>query len=301
MISAYMAKEGQVVGTDFSQKDSAYFWIDLYQPTMDEIKSVEDRYGIKIPLLYTQNGNVINRFSHDDQACFMMLCMNKDENIILVLKENILITINNSNKIYWGQIKNQIMTMLDAFVLVVEAFIQNITAELETLEQNTCVLSETIKQYMRNEVVRNTKQTTEQKIMIMNLNDARDIITQHHNILINLRLLLNFSKKCTMQIPEHIGQNVDALITHTDFLSNKTSALHSTVFSYLGITQYNLQASYNIFSAIFFLPVLIMSFFSMNFIDIPFLKVENSIFFFIFIAVLGTYLLYHYLGQLQFA
>lgn len=296
-----MAKDGQSIQTDFDQKNTSYFWLDIQEPTQDEIKSVEDYSGIKLPSTYKQNGNSINRFFHDSQTYFMTLLTHENKNIVLILKENILITINNLDRTYWGPIQNQIRAAQDAFVFVIEAFIQNITEALEMLEQNTLAVSEKIRHHMKNEIVKRTKHTTKQKIMIMQLNDARDIITNNHSRLVNLRLMLNFLKKCNLQIPEHIEQNINALISHTDFLSNKTSYLHSTVFSYIGITQYNIQSSFNVFSSAFFLPTLIMGFFGMNFPDIPFLSVKNSLYFFIFIAAIGSYLLYQYIKQIQFA
>jgi magnesium transporter len=296
-----MTKDGQAIKADFSQKSATYFWIDLFQPTPDEIKSVEDYYGIKLPLTHMQIGSVINRFFHDGHTCFMTLRTNEDKNIVLILKENTLITVNHFNKGFLDPIKNHITTVSEAFSFAVEAFLQNIAETLETAEQKAAVLAGSIQKYAKNEVMRRTQQTIEQKITAVELHDVRELITNNHNSLINLQLLLNFSKKCIVQIPGQIEQSIDVLLTHTEFLNNKVSYLHDTVFGYLGITQYNIQSSFNLFSAIFFLPALLMGFFGMNFPNIPFLQVKNSIFFFIFIAALGSYIIYHYLRQLQFA
>ena len=301
-MNAYMAKGVQSVTPDSFQrnkKDLAFFWIDLYQPTKDEIESVENYYGVKFPTTHMQIGNVINRFFQDGHTCFMTLLTNENKNVVLILKEDTLITINNFKKTFLDPFKNNIATVSDAFVSVVEIFIQNIAEALETSEQMILRLSKTIKQYAKNEVIKRTRQTIEQKITASELNDIRELIVNNHNSLINLRLLINFSKKCIVQIPEQIGQSIDVLIDHTEFLNNKIAYLHNTVFDYLAVTQYNLQSSFNIFSATFFLPALIMSFFSMNFSNIPFLQVKNSIFFFIFIVAIGTYIICVNLKQLQ--
>lgn len=301
MINAYMTKNGQPIQTDFDQENSNYFWLDLQMPTPDEIQSVEKYCGIKIPANYMQNGSIVNRFFHEDQACFMTLLTNQGENIVLILKESMLITINNFNETYWKPAKNGMTTVSEAFTFVVETFIQTIAEALEALEHDTLALSEMIRQHIKNEIVRRTKQTTMQKIMVMQLNDTHDIITSNHSSLVNLQLLLNFSKKCPLQIPGQIEKNVDTLLAHTDFLSNKNSYLHNTVFNYIGITQYNLQSLFNIFSSVFFLPTLVMGFFGMNFVDMPFVNIPNSLYFFIFITIIGSYLIYQYIKQLQFA
>lgn len=301
MIDAYVTKDGQSIKTAFDQNNLTYFWLDLQMPTQDEIRSIEEYCGVKIPPTYMQQGNIVNHFSHDGQICFMTLLTNERKNIVLVLKENIIITINNSNRKYWPLLKNNITTVSDVFAFALEACMQNITEALEAVEQNLLTLSAAMQRHIKKEIIRRTKQTTEQKTMIVQLNDARDTITNNHRSLVNLRLLINFSKKCILKIPEHIGQNIDALISHTDFLSNKTSYLHSTVFGYLGITQYNQQSSFNIFSSVFFLPALVTGFFGMNFIDMPFLKIENSLYLFIFLTAIGSYLIYQYIKQIQVA
>ncbi|MEK7654942.1 MAG: CorA family divalent cation transporter [Pseudomonadota bacterium] len=301
MINARVTKDGQSVLSDFLRQDIAYFWIDLFQPTIDEIKSVEDYYGVKIPLNYTRTGMVINRFLHDDHTCYMTLLTNEDKNVVLILKNNTLITINNFNKQFLDPGKNHITNVTDAFSFVVEAFTQNIAEALEKLAQKASTLSAVIQQYAKDEIVRRTRRTIAQKITLMQLNNVRELIANNHSGLINLRLLINFSKKCYVSLPEQVIQSIDVLIDHTEFLNHKIADLHDTVLGYIGITQYNLQSSFNLFSATFFLPALVMGFFSMNFSNIPFLQVQNSIYFFIFVAVLGVYLIYHYLGQLQFA
>ncbi len=301
MISAHMTKEGQSIKTDFLQKDATYFWIDLFQPTNGELQSVETYCDLKLPTTHMQTGNVIDRFFHDGHACFMTLLTNERKNMVMVLQENTLITVNNSHATFLDSTKRHVRTVSDAFLFVVESFLQNISEALGSLEQRVLDSSETIRQYIKNETVRRTKQTIEQKITAVELADMRELVANNRNSLINLRLLINFSRKCIFETPEVIGQSIDVLIGHTEFLNNKISYLHDAVFNYLGITLYNLQSSFSIFSALFFLPTLIMGFFSMNFPYIPFLDAKNSIYFFIFIAIAATYFVYRYLKNLQFA
>jgi magnesium transporter len=296
-----MTKEGQSIKTDFSQKDATYFWIDLFQPTKEEMQSVETYCDLKLPITHMQTGNTIDRFLHDGHTCFMTLLTNEGKNVVMVLQENTLITINNLHAKFLDPGKKHVTTVSEAFIFVIETFIQKISEALGAVAQHVLSLSGIIRQYIKNETIRRTKQTIEQKITAVELADARELVANNRNSLINLRLLINFSKKCTSEMPETIGQSVDVLIDHTEFLNNRISYLHDAVFNYLGITLYNLQSSFSIFSALFFLPTLIMGFFSMNFPYIPFLDAKNSIYFFIFIAIAATYFVYRYLKNLQFA
>lgn len=301
MITAYTAQNGRTIKTDSVDGNAAYFWIDLFQPTKEEIQQVEAYVGLILPIARISKSSTSNHFFRIENANCMSLLMHKDNSIFLISTEKVLITLHDSVLSKVCVLPDIIEKSEDVLLFFINVFVQEISESIEIDERQLLALSGIVNNYAKQEVQENMQQTLAQKRTVVALNDLHISMMNHRRRLINIRLLVDFSSQSGLKILEKEEQRIDILIEHTKFLNDQLSFLQSSVFDFIGIVQYNLQSRFNIFAAIFFLPALIMSFFSMNFVEIPFLKVENSLFFFIFIAGLGTYLIYHYLRQLQFA
>jgi magnesium transporter len=299
MIAAYAVQDGRTVKTDFIDGSGAYFWIDLLKPTDQEKRQVE--LYLNLPLERMNDNAISNRFFRTKNANYMSLLMQKDGNIFLIATEKVLVTLHDTALTTVCILPDIITTSEDVLLFFINTFVQEISEAIEVDEQKLLALSSVVNTYAKNEAEKNTEQTLAQKRTVVVLNDLHTSMMNHRRRLINIRLLVDFSNQSGLKILEKEEQRIDVLIEHTKFLNDQLNFLQSSVFDCIGIVQYNLQSRFNTFAAVFFLPALIMSFFSMNFSDIPFLQVKNSILFFSFIAVLGTYLIYRNLGQLQFA
>lgn len=301
MIAAYAVQNGRTIKTDFIDGSAAYFWIDLFKPTDQEKRQVEAYLNLNLPVEAMNGSAISNRFFRTKNANCMSLLMPKDGNIFLISTEKVLVTLYDMPLTNVFVLPDLITRSEDVLLFFINNFVQEISEAIEVDEQKLLTLSRVVNTYAKKEAEKNTEQTLAQKRTVVVLNDLHTSMMNHRRRLINIRLLVDFSNQSGLKILEKEEQRIDILIEHTKFLNDQLNFLQSSVFDCIGIVQYNLQSRFNVFAAIFFLPALIMSFFSMNFPDIPFLQVKNSILFFSLIAGLATYLIYRNLGQLQFA
>lgn len=305
MISAYTTQNGQAIKVDFSNKNIPYFWIDLCNPTSDEIVQVETHFNLQLPSQNICDGSISNRCFKTNDVCFMTLLTSEDNNVLLALKDKILITAHSYDLVPFYAPLNTAATAEEALLFLIKTFVQNVAEKLEIYEKKTLQLSEEICHYPRNAVSGITQATNGKEIATVAINDIHTSVMICRRSLISIRLLVDFSSKCDIKILEQTQQCIDVMIEHTNFISDQLSFLQSTLLNYIGIKQATLQTSSSVFSTLFIVPALVMAFFSMDFNYmpslLPLLQVNCGLFFVLAVIITGTYLLYRYIHILQFA
>lgn len=292
MLTAYSAKDRKTTEPVFSDKMAPYFWVSLFKPTQGEIKIVEDYYGIKIP---THD----QFFSQKSSDYFMALPLKDGKSIDFILNDSRLITIDTYNDSPYNP--ETVTTAADAFLFVVETVAEDIRVDLSKLERQMVEQSSLIKKYINCEIKNRTQQTLEQKKTTMELTAIDTCVAENHNSLLNLELLINFAKKCNVQIQDYTTKNVEILADYASFLNDNLTYLKDTVFGYIDIAQYNIQSSASLILSLFVIPSLVAGFYSMDFPYVPAMKLDYGVFVAIFGALLGSLFLFKYLRRLQYA
>jgi len=302
MIDAFIIQNEKITKTDFFEKNTSYFWIDLTGPTSDEIKTIENLYGLILPLENTNDGSIANRFYQDNQTYFLTLLMSEEKNVLIIIKNKTFITVHSGE--YLLQVpQNPITNITDLLSSFVSRSVQEIAQNLEIQESLVLQLSQTVNNCVKEEVRNRTCETLTKKTISIRINSILTTVINHRRRLVNLKLITDFAAKHDFNISESTSERINVLIEHTDFMNNQVSFLQSTLLSYVNISQYNIQSKLTSFAAMFVLPTMIMSFFSLNFTNYsslrPFLLMNYGLFFVLGVMFLGSYIIYRYTTNTQ--
>ena len=160
MLTAYTAQNGQAIETDFSQKNFSCFWIDLLNPSHEEISLVENQLKLHLPIENIKDGSIKNRFFQDHNAYFLTALVSEEKNILFYLKDQILITIRTIDILLPPSDITTAKSLLSFFI---NKFTQEIADSLEHQERLLLQASETINNYAKKEIQKRTCSTSEQK------------------------------------------------------------------------------------------------------------------------------------------
>lgn len=301
MLRGYRCESGQLVVAleGPGPAPGPLVWIDLFEPTAEEDKFVEQLLGINLPTLEEMKEiEVSARLYQEGGAEFMTLTaisqLETDDPstapITFVLKGNTLLTVR------YAQIKafshfmarsakpnavvcsggEQIMMSL------IEAICDRLADALEQVGFHVDTLSRAV--FRRKSRSTASRTTQELQLVIEKIGQDGDLLTKVRECLISINRVLTYhnsggtgssekqlSKEARVRA-KVLYRDVVALSDQAAFLSNKINFLLDATLGLIGLQQNQIIKIFSVAAVVFLPPTLIASIYGMNFDYMPELK-----------------------------
>jgi magnesium transporter len=281
--TAFLERHVQTAGESISPEA---IWIDLYEPTRDEDRMVEQSLGIEIPtrdemqdiepssLLYTENNA---RYMTARILCHSDTETPKLVPVSFILSEKALVTVRYdeprsfqmfvTRAIKPGGCAHQPEAVLDGLIETV------IDRAAEILRKVGDDIEATSRNVFEREAGSTEKGDAYQRV-IRSLGRSGDLISNVRESMVSLeRMLLYLS--ANMQRPQRASgfqaewrtavRDVQSIEEHANFLSNKIAFLLQATLGLVSIEQNKIIKLFSVMSVVMMPPTLIASIYGMNF------------------------------------
>jgi magnesium transporter len=279
MIEIFYRKDGQIMvsqsETDFSAIPyDDIIWIDLFAPSGEEKRAVEQRLGTVIQnRAQAEEIEISSRFYETEKAIFAntsFLIPGPDEyieeTVSFILTDDILTTLRECPLKSFTDLQRRMLAfpkMYDsghvAFLSILE---QRIDLDADMVE----LVSKEITQY--NKKVSLGEDISEEFLVDLNqLQDNTMLIRE--NIVDKQRVISSIIKSKKYPVEYHSKLNVllkdiSSLINHTNFSFERLEYLQNTVLGIISLDQNKIMKVFTLVSLMLMPPTLIASFFGMN-------------------------------------
>lgn len=266
-------------------------WIDLYIPTREEDKEVEDFLKISIPTKEDmQEIELSARLYAEKGAEYMTMLavtqMNLDDPVktpvTFILHGNAVVTVRYSELISFTQYtaraqkKNGVVNcgagglMLD----IIESLINRIADSLEEVGEHIDTISGNI---FRPKKMTINRKTDELQVLIRKVGAKGDLISMLRESLASISRLMSHYQAITVESPQKIlkikmgtlNRDVSSLNDHAAFLSSKMNFLLEATLGMINLDQNQIIKIFSIAAVVFLPPTLIASIYGMNFEHMP--------------------------------
>jgi magnesium transporter len=292
-------------------------WIDLVNITQDEENKLEEYFNIDIPTHEeTRNISVSNRLYEKQNAIFMTitiylsqdgnLCNLEAHNISFVIVKGILITIRDIDSNIFDSLLHSVEpkhislenVCFALMIILLEKIINDTAAFLENIGHNLDQQNENI----INPAPTNDSNKINYKTLLKEITNIGSSVSKTSESLIIFNRMLTFLSQSDLikSQENHINhikiflKDIDALRSHTSFLSNKISFLLDATLGLINIEQNNIIKIFSVVSVIFMPPTLIASIYGMNFDIIPELNWVGGYPFAIIMMLISSWIPYKY-------
>lgn len=287
-------------------------WIDIFDPTEEEDKLIEELLGIDIPDRYEMSEiELSNRLYQTKDAIYVtgsfVTSEQKTQAITFILTQKLIITLRYVEFSFFERYlkynqKNdfKVLHHTGIFLDLLEAAIGQIADYIEetgrSIDENTQVI-------FRPEIPgKKQKDKVDFKRIICQVGYNGDLISKTHESLMSSYRILNFiseSKKNKLTFEDSrklkiLVNDILPLNEHTTFLSNKVNFLLDACLGMINIDQNNIIKMVSVAAIIFFPPTLIASIYGMNFHAMPELKWDYGYPFSLMLIILAGLLPYIY-------
>ena len=317
MISYYTIREYVLCAMseeELKNSDVLPIWVDVTDPTSDEIKIIASIFNINISMqnevnevkmpscYYQQKGQVyakINIAIDDNVMQSIAIILSKDQIITTQLAglpsclEYLNFAIKNSQ---------EILTPNAIFSYFIEARINEIEGGLDKIASSLDELSKLI--FYSNDLSTEKK---EEQTYNLNLKENINYIgkdghrmSKHHESLISIRRALNFMANSNQMktSPSELEKfndllyQVSLLEEHLSFLSDKISFLLDITFGMIDIEQNAISKVLSIAALIFLPPAIIAGVYGMNFAKMPLINEDHGFFLSVLLIIVSATLPY---------
>ena len=279
MIEIFYKKDGQMMVSqseaDFST--IAYddvVWIDLFSPTGDEKRSVEQFLGTVIQnRAQAEEIEISSRFSETEQAIFANTSFlipgpeeYTEETVSFILSDNVLTTLRECPLKSFTDLQRRIMAFPKIYHSGHVAFLSILENRIDLDADMVELVSKEITQY--NKKVSLGEDISEEFLIDINqLQDNTMFIRE--NIIDKQRVISSILKSANYPKEYHSRLNVllkdiSSLINHTDFGFERLEYLQNTVLGIINLDQNKIMKVFTLVSLMLMPPTLIASFFGMN-------------------------------------
>ena len=264
-------------------------WIDLLQPSADEIAEIDKKFGISLPTLEKMSEiEVSSRLYEEGGAHYMTFIYissalgdNPETTpFTLMLKDNLLITIRYKQmRVINGFIEKMhrlhghapsCKTAADFMVLLLENIVDLAADVLE--KGHADVEKESRDTFATSAGNKDFKKSLEALACIGDLNSKmRESLASLNRLAIYLNhtlKLLKVSKETAVKV-EAMMADIQSLLDHANFVSNKVSFLLDATLGLVNIEQNAIIKIFSVAAVIFLPPTLVASIYGMNFRHMP--------------------------------
>ena len=279
MIEIFYKKDGQMMVSqseaDFATiPDDDVVWIDLFSPSGEEKRSVEQFLGTTIQnRAQAEEIEISSRFSETEQAIFANTSFlipgpeeYTEETVSFILSDNILTTLRECPLKSFTDLQRRIMAYPKIYHSGHVAFLSILENRIDLDADMVELVSKEITQY--NKKVSLGEDISEEFLIDINqLQDNTMLIRE--NIIDKQRVISSILKSANYPKEYHTRLNVllkdiSSLINHTDFGFERLEYLQNTVLGIINLDQNKIMKVFTLVSLLLMPPTLIASFFGMN-------------------------------------
>lgn len=271
-------------------------WIDLLNPTNDEERQVEERFGVTVPTraemeeiepsarLYQEGGagfmtvTVLNALDADDPV---------KAPVTFILKGQTLVTVRHSEPKPFltfaarAQKANGVLFSTGELAMlgVIEAIIDRMADVLERLGSEIDAIS---REVFRNKASSATKKTRDLQSLIEQIGRKGDFLTMIRESLVSISRMVTYhhaleasdrpSSKEAKQRVKLLQRDAASLGDHAAFLSSKITFLLDATLGLINLEQNQIIKIFSVAAVVFLPPTLVASIYGMNFDVMPELK-----------------------------
>ena len=279
MIEIFYRKDGQMMvsqsETDFATINyNDVIWIDLFTPSGEEKRAVENFLGTTIQnRAQAEEIEISSRFSETDSAIFAntsFLIPGPDEyteeTVSFILTDNVLTTLRECPLKSFTDLQRRLVAfpkIYDSGHLVFLSILENrIDLDADMVE----LLSKEINQYNRKVSV--GEDISEEFLIDINIIQEntmliRENIIDKQRVISSILKSANYPKEYQSRL-NVLLKDISSLINHTDFGFERLEYLQNTVLGIINLDQNKIMKVFTLVSLMLMPPTLIASFFGMN-------------------------------------
>ena len=279
MIEIFYKDNGQMMVSQ-SEADFAtipfdnVIWIDLFSPSGEEKRAVEQFLGTTIQnRAQAEEIEISSRFSETEQAIFAntsFLIPGPDEyteeTVSFILTDNILTTLRECPLKSFTDLQRRLMAFPKIYDSGHVAFLSILENRIDLDADMVELLSKEINQYNRKVSV--GEDISEEFLIDINIIQENTMLIRE-NIIDKQRVISSILK--SSNYPEQyrsrlnvLLKDISSLINHTDFGFERLEYLQNTVLGIINLDQNKIMKVFTLVSLLLMPPTLIASFFGMN-------------------------------------
>ena len=279
MIEIFYKDNGQMMVSQ-SEADFAtipydkVIWIDLFSPSGEEKRAVEDFLGTTIQnRAQAEEIEISSRFSETDQAIFAntsFLIPGPDEyteeTVSFILTENILTTLRECPLKSFTDLQRRLMAFPKIYDSGHVAFLSILENRIDLDADMVELVSKEINQYNRKVSV--GEDISEEFLIDINILQEntmliRENIIDKQRVISSILKSANYPKEYQPRL-NVLLKDISSLINHTDFGFERLEYLQNTVLGIINLDQNKIMKVFTLVSLMLMPPTLIASFFGMN-------------------------------------
>ncbi|HET9843899.1 MAG TPA: CorA family divalent cation transporter [Gammaproteobacteria bacterium] len=264
-------------------------WIDVCQPTSQDRIDLLEKLQVILPMHHELHQlEYSNRFYEEENNIYFSvnvitkaLPIPESHVMTFILTKNTLVTLRYADphpiRTFIDQLEKRsihIQNPLDIFYILVEACVGRIADMFEVFDEKTNQLA----QHLSSIIKRTTKIKRNEALnqTLGEINDLENLLSKCFQSLSSLQFLIGFLKQVAPKIKLKIAngwpilnQDLQAMIDHGEYLTDKLSFLLESTLGLINIEQTNIIKSFTVLAMIFMPPTLIASVYGMNFRYMP--------------------------------
>ena len=279
MIEIFYKKDGQMMvsqsETDFTVIDfNDVIWIDLFTPSGEEKRAVENFLGTTIQnRAQAEEIEISSRFSETDKAIFAntsFLIPGPDEyaeeTVSFILSGNVLTTLRETPLKSFTDLQRRIMAFPKIYNSGHVAFLSILENRIDLDADMVDLVSKEINQYNRKVSV--GEDISEEFLIDINILQEntmliRENIIDKQRVISSILKSANYPKEYQPRL-NVLLKDISSLINHTDFGFERLEYLQNTVLGIINLDQNKIMKVFTLVSLMLMPPTLIASFFGMN-------------------------------------
>ena len=279
MIEIFYRKDGQMMLSQ-SEADFALIpydnviWIDLFAPSGDEKRAVEQFLGTTIQnRAQAEEIEMSSRFSETDQAIFANTSFlipgpeeYSEETVSFILTDHVLTTLRECPLKSFTDLQRRIMAFPKIYDSGHVAFLSILEQRIDLDADMVELVSKEVSQYNRK--VSLGEDISEE--FLIDINQLQDNIMLIRENIIDKQRVISSILKSSRYPKEYqsrlnvLLKDISSLINHTDFGFERLEYLQNTVLGIINLDQNKIMKVFTLVSLLLMPPTLIASFFGMN-------------------------------------
>jgi magnesium transporter len=256
-------------------------WVDLQNPTREEIKSVEDKFEVSFQSQQEQAEiESSSRYIEEDEfliANTTFLIPAKEEGYLgvpvsFLLKDDMLFTYRNADLKSFAdtvkRIKSKRQVFSDGGQIMIAIFESRIDADADLIEQISFEVKAINKQLDLDAKL--------DREMLLNINDYQELtMTIRESVVDKQRVISALIRSNGWFTPDEQQQlrtlikDINSLIEHTNFIFERLEFLQDTFLGLVNLEQNQIVKLFTVLSLVLLPPTLIASIYGMNFDTMP--------------------------------
>lgn len=266
-------------------------WIDMFQPTPEEIEHIERELGLELPTAHeVWKNQVLNRMYQEHGNAFMTAALiTKTESpypqtsaVTFILSPGYLLTLREiaptSFQYFARRIQQSPQSFLSAAHMLEGLLEEVITRVAHNSEVVVDALDDISHKVFSGEVLKydRKKNTSQQmKEVLTRLGTCADLISKINESLHSLSRLICFFRQAHSAGPEMNAQldtlltDINALVQQNGFLSDKITFQLDATLGMINVEQNLIIKIFSVATVFFLPPTLVSSLYGMNFHDMP--------------------------------